>query len=60
MARQIDTETHDLDPRLVDVAMRCGPHSAVVLAALISGDWSEVDALPELDLTGQVDVRMVA
>jgi hypothetical protein len=61
--RQIPDSRHETpppDPRLVEVALRCGDHSAAVLESLVTGTWDWVDELPDVDLTGQVDVRLVA
>lgn len=57
-SRQITDSRHETappDPRELDTALRCGPHSAAVLRALVSGDWREVDRLEVPELTAQVD-----
>ena len=50
MSREIPCQCHEMpppDPREVETALSLHEHSALVLEALRSGDWSAVDALPE-------------
>jgi hypothetical protein len=62
MFRDIDSDSlpPPLDPRELETALSLGDTRDLVLDALRSGDWSAVDALPVIDLTGQVGARMVA
>jgi hypothetical protein len=53
-------ETPTLDPRELETALSLGEHREIVLEAMRTNDWRAVDALPEVDLSGQADVRMVA
>jgi hypothetical protein len=55
-----DAQTPPLDPRELETALSLGDTRDLVLDAMRTGDWRAVDALPVVDLTGQVGARMVA
>lgn len=52
--------TPTIDPRLLDIALSLGDASELVLHALRTGDWTRVDELAEVDLSGHVDAMVVA
>jgi hypothetical protein len=53
-------ETPTLDPVLIETALSLGEHRELVLEAMRTGRWDAVDALPEVDLSGQVGALVAA